>query len=80
MSLVSKVSDRVLAMNQGEVLAVGTPREVQNDPGVIEAYLGSVDDVSSLRRKSSDGPLPSARAPAGGSAAHEVASVGALPS
>lgn len=51
MSLVSKVSDRVLAMNQGEMLAMGTPREVQNDPGVIEAYLGSIDDVSSLRRR-----------------------------
>ncbi len=51
MSLVSKVSDRVLAMNQGEVLAMGTPREVQTDPGVVEAYLGSVDDVSSLRRQ-----------------------------
>lgn len=51
MSLVSKVSDRVLAMNQGEVLALGTPREVQTHPGVIEAYLGSVDDVSSLRRE-----------------------------
>jgi branched-chain amino acid transport system ATP-binding protein len=50
MTLVSKVSDRVLAMNQGEVLAMGTPREVQMDPGVIEAYLGSIDDVSSLRR------------------------------
>jgi branched-chain amino acid transport system ATP-binding protein len=50
MSLVSKVSDRVLAMNQGEVIAMGTPREVQTDAGVIEAYLGSVDDVSSLRR------------------------------
>ena len=50
MSLVSKVSDRVLAMNQGAMLATGTPVEVQNDPGVIEAYLGSVDDVSSLRR------------------------------
>ena len=50
MGLVSKVSDRVLAMNQGEVLAMGTPREVQSDPGVIEAYLGTVDDVSSLRR------------------------------
>ena len=32
MSLVSKVSDRVLAMNQGEVLAMGTPREVQTNP------------------------------------------------
>ena len=52
MGLVSKVSDRVLAMNQGEVLAMGTPREVQSDAGVIEAYLGSVDDVSSLRRPS----------------------------
>ena len=50
MSLVSKVSDRVLAMNQGEVLATGTPREVQTHPGVIEAYLGSTDDVASLRR------------------------------
>ncbi len=50
MTLVSRVSDRVLAMNQGEVLAMGTPREVQNDPGVIEAYLGTVDDVSSLHR------------------------------
>jgi branched-chain amino acid transport system ATP-binding protein len=50
MTLVSKVSDRVVALNQGEVLAMGTPREVQTDPGVIEAYLGTVDDVSSLRR------------------------------
>jgi branched-chain amino acid transport system ATP-binding protein len=50
MSLVSKVSDRVLAMNQGEVLALGKPAEVQAHPGVIEAYLGSSDDLSSLRR------------------------------
>jgi branched-chain amino acid transport system ATP-binding protein len=50
MSLVSKVSDRVLAINQGEKLAMGLPQEVQSHPGVIEAYLGSVDDVSGLRR------------------------------
>ena len=51
MSLVSKVSDRVLAMSMGAELATGSPAEVQSHPGVIEAYLGSVDDVSSLRRE-----------------------------
>ncbi len=51
MSLVSKVSDRVLAMNQGQVLALGTPDEVKSHPGVIEAYLGASEDVTSLRRE-----------------------------
>ncbi len=51
MGLVSKVSDRVLAMSMGAELATGTPAEVQRDPGVIEAYLGTIDDVSNLRRE-----------------------------
>ena len=54
MKLVSKVSDRVLAMNQGEVIAIGTPREVQSDAGVIEAYLGAAGDVSSLQRQTTN--------------------------
>jgi branched-chain amino acid transport system ATP-binding protein len=40
MSLVSAVSDRVLALNYGRPIAVGTAREVQAHPEVIKAYLG----------------------------------------
>jgi branched-chain amino acid transport system ATP-binding protein len=40
MSLVSSVSDRVLALNNGRMLAIGTPGEVQSNAAVIEAYLG----------------------------------------
>ena len=40
MKLVSAVSDRVLALNYGKVLATGTPGEVQAHPDVIAAYLG----------------------------------------
>jgi branched-chain amino acid transport system ATP-binding protein len=58
MTLVSRVSDRVLAMNHGEVLALGPPGEVQAHPGVIEAYLGTADDATSLRRLHEAGPNP----------------------
>jgi branched-chain amino acid transport system ATP-binding protein len=41
MSLVSSVSDRVLAVNYGRPIALGTAREVQEHPEVIKAYLGA---------------------------------------
>ena len=40
MRLVSAVSDRVLALDYGRPIAVGTAGEVQADPEVIRAYLG----------------------------------------
>jgi len=41
MNLVSAVSDRVMALNYGRVIALGTPTEVQRDPAVVRAYIGS---------------------------------------
>jgi branched-chain amino acid transport system ATP-binding protein len=40
MSLVSAVSDRVLALNYGRTITQGTAREVQEHAEVIKAYLG----------------------------------------
>ena len=40
MKLVHAVSDRVMALASGRILALGTSSEVQNDPEVIRAYIG----------------------------------------
>nr|WP_294527629.1 ABC transporter ATP-binding protein [uncultured Rhodopila sp.] len=45
MSLVNQVSDRVMALNYGKVLAMGTPQAVQSHPEVVKAYLGAEVDA-----------------------------------
>ena len=46
--LLSRLSDRMLAMNLGRVIATGSPDEVRNDPAVVTSYLGA--DQAAIHR------------------------------
>jgi branched-chain amino acid transport system ATP-binding protein len=42
-NIIMEISDNILALDQGQKIAFGKPKEIQNNKRVIDAYLGSVD-------------------------------------
>jgi len=50
MGMVMDISDKVVVLNFGRLIAKGSAEDVKNDPEVIKAYLGS-GNVSDLRQR-----------------------------
>ncbi len=42
-NIIMEISDSILALDQGKKIAFGSPKEIQNNKKVIDAYLGTVD-------------------------------------
>ena len=56
MRFIFNLCDRVLCLVRGEVLIEGTPDQVQSDPRVIEAYIGTADGEDDPDEFEDDGP------------------------
>jgi ABC-type branched-subunit amino acid transport system ATPase component/ABC-type branched-subunit amino acid transport system permease subunit len=71
--LIMRMSDRIVAMADGQVIAYGTPQEVRDSPAVVEAYLGGSPEA--IERSGPTGPLPPQRRDGSGGSPTELALV-----
>ncbi|MDV6307346.1 hypothetical protein R4227_14450 [Gordonia amicalis] len=49
MELVLAVCDRIVVLDLGKVIAIGTPDEIRSDPAVTSAYLGATHSGEELK-------------------------------
>jgi branched-chain amino acid transport system ATP-binding protein len=42
-NIIMEISDNILALDQGQRIAYGTPKQIQNDKKVVDSYLGTYD-------------------------------------
>ncbi|HEY8530330.1 MAG TPA: ATP-binding cassette domain-containing protein [Paenibacillaceae bacterium] len=68
MGILFDLSDRIVVLNFGQLIAQGTAKEVMEEPQVIEAYLGTAHAQEGRDGRPATGPSVAAAMPAGGAA------------